>query len=301
MSAVIIPVVPAIQLRRILYATDFSEGSKMALPVVYAIARRYGSEVLAAHICSSHSHPLLTQDAVASLSQKEEIEAANELAELSRISRTLHIGTVPVLKTGEPVAELEKIVRGQAVDLAILSTHGRIGVQRVLLGSVAEATLRNLSCPVLTVGPCLDHRFRDAAAIRNILFPTDLSEESGAVFPYLASLAHEYKARITLLHVLPPETETNPDARSLAEPLRRQMQRMFAPQISPDCEAEFLIDCGDAAEEILKETSARGADLIGFGVRRAGGMATHFQTTVTYTVLIHATCPVLTCHHRPGW
>ena len=68
-----------------------------------------------------------------------------------------------------------------------------------------------------------------ATGIKHILFPTDLSDESRAVFPYLASLASEYKASLTLLHVLPIETATNPDAKSLAEPLRKEMQNIFSP------------------------------------------------------------------------
>src|SRR5947209_1012064 len=49
----------------------------------------------------------------------------------------------------------------------------------------------------------------------------------------------------------PPETEDNPEAITLAEPLRRQMMRIFCPQLSPMCEAEFLIDAGDASQKIL--------------------------------------------------
>jgi nucleotide-binding universal stress UspA family protein len=298
-TAVIVPIIPAIKLKRILYATDFSQGSKMALPVVNAIARRYNSEVLMTHICPSHHYPLITPEAVVTLDQRREREAAKELAELVRDNSILQIPTTSILKTGEPVAELEQIVRAQAVDLAVLSTHGRVGVKRLLMGSVAEALLRRLTCPVLTVGPQFANRFRGEIAIQNILFPSDLSEESQAVFPYLASLAHEYKGKITLLHVLPPETENNPEAKRLAEPLRRRMELIFGPEISPECETEFVTVSGDPAERILE--AARDADVIGFGIRKASEMSTHFRNTVSYRVLTNASCPVLTCRYRPQW
>jgi len=91
---------------------------------------------------------------------------------------------------------------------------------------------------------------------------------------------------MTLLHVLPIETASNPDARSLAEPLRKEMQRIFYPHIDPRSPAEFVIDFGDTSERIL----AHKADLIGLGI------TTHFRNTVAYRVLLGAHCPVLTSH-----
>jgi nucleotide-binding universal stress UspA family protein len=298
-AAVIVPMVPAIKLKRILYATDFSKGSKAAWPVVRTIASHYGSEVLVAHVLPP-PHVDLSKT-VAFSRQDEKRQAMNQLAELVKSNQTLGVATTAVVRTGEPVAELEKIVREQAVDLAVLTTHGRAGMKHLLMGSVAEVVFRNISCPVLTVGPHLEERFNTETEIKNILFPTDLSPESRAVFPYLASLAHEYKARITLLHVLPEETQTNPDARNLAEPLRNEMQRIFASQISPECEAEFVIESGNAAERILTEARERKADLIGFGIRKASEFATHLRNTVTYRVLLNANCPVLTCRSHHPW
>lgn len=291
-AAAIVPIIPAIQLKRILYATDFSEGSRIALGVVTAIARRYHSEVLAAHICPPLASTMETDS---------EGEARKNLANLLRVSNAWNIATTPIVKTGAPVKELDRIVQDECVDLAVVSTHGRTGLQHLMMGSVAEALVRDLSCPVLSVGPHLAHRFLVISEIQNILFPTDLSEESRAVFPYLASLAHEHGARITVLHVLPPETAGNPDAKTLAEPLRKQMMQIFCPQISPRCETEFLIEAGEASERILACARDRKADLIGLGIRKAGEMATHFRNTVTYRVLLQATCPVLTHRFHHQW
>jgi nucleotide-binding universal stress UspA family protein len=170
-----------------------------------------------------------------------------------------------------------------------------------MVGSVAESLVRNLPCPVITVGPLLAHRFLGMVKVQSILFPTDLSVESRAVFPYLASLAHEYGARITVLHVLPPETAGNPEAKTLAEPLREEMMHIFCPQISPECEAEFLIEAGDASECILACARDRKVDLIGLGIRKAGEMTTHFRNTVTYRILLNASCPVLTHRFHHQW
>src|SRR5579864_488339 len=281
-AATVVPVVSAIQLKRILYATDFSEGSRAALGVVSGIARRYRSEIFAVHVCEPLPYIMVTPEVVSVNEKRRATEVTNKLADLLHTTDVLQIPVKPFVKSGDPVEELTRMVRENNIDLAVLSSHGRVGFKHWVMGSVAEALFRHLSCPVLTVGPHLAHRFLGMADIHTILFPTDLSEESRAVFPYLVSLAHEHRAGIILLHVLPPETTGNPDAKALAEPLRQEMIRIFAPEISPRSEAEFLIDSGDASERILALAQERNVDLIGFGIRKAAEITTHLRNSVAY-------------------
>jgi nucleotide-binding universal stress UspA family protein len=170
------------------------------------------------------------------------------------------------------------------------------------MGSVAEELFRRLSCPVLTIGPCFTKMFSEKSRIKTLLFPTDLSRESRIIFPYLASVASENKSELILIHVLPEETGTNPDARVLAEPLRKELETVFAPLISPLCQAEFLIDFGNPAERILALAQQRGVDLIGMGVRQAPEfITTHFRNTVAYRIVLGAECPVLTWRPVEKW
>jgi nucleotide-binding universal stress UspA family protein len=103
-----------------------------------------------------------------------------------------------------------------------------------------------------------------------------------------------------LLHVLPIETETKPDARTLAEPLRQEMASFGGSQISPQCRAEFVIDFGDTAERILAHAQRRSVDLIGMEVRKAADITTHFRNTVAYRVVLGADCAVLTFRAGDG-
>lgn len=80
--------------------------------------------------------------------------------------------------------------------------------------------------------------------------------------------------------MLPIETATNPDALTLAEPLRQEMQKIFCPHIDPRTPVEFVIDLGDTAERILAHAESGRADLIGLGVRRGAEITTHFRNTV---------------------
>ncbi len=296
-SAVVIPIVPAIELKKILYATDFSDASLAALPLVSTIARKYGSRVFVVNVSTAISYAMVSPEAAAVLQHKDELAARARAQELMNGVDLAGLSATAMVRSGIPTEELTRFVHAQRIDLAILGTHGRTGLRHLLMGSVAEDLFRNLPCPVLTVGPNISKESLAATGIKHILFPTDLSDESRAVFPYLASLASEYKASLTLLHVLPVENATNPDAKSLTEPLRKEMQSIFSPHIDPRDPAEFIIDFGDIAERILAHAETGRADLIGLGVRKAGEITTHFRNTVAYRVLLQAHCPVLTARH----
>jgi nucleotide-binding universal stress UspA family protein len=297
-SAVVISVVPEVQIKRILYATDFSEASRTALPLVSAIARKYGSEVYIANIWTPLPYGMVTSEAVSTLDNRQEREAQAKASEFLATTELAGLQATVVVHPGDPVEELNRVVREQNIDLAVLSTHGRTGWKHLVMGSVAEELFRSLTCPVLTVGPCFSKWFSKNSQVKSILFPTDLSEESQSVFPYLASIASEYNSDITLMHVLPEEAGTNPEARKLAEPLRKEMEATFSPLISPRCRANFVIEFGDPAKCILTFAQRQNLDLIGMGVRKAVAISTHFRNTTAYRVVLGAECPVLTC--RPA-
>lgn len=290
---VVISIPPAIQVERILFATDFSRASERALPIVSAIARHYGSQVHLAHIWRSKPYPI--PNLGMPITSEEETQARGHMADLLVRPELQNLRTTVELEEGDPIERIANYVQAHAINLVILGTHARTRVAHALMGSVAEELFRTLKCPVLTIGPNLDSRFTIAKTINRILFPTDLSPESKAVFPHLASLAAEFGSGIVILHVLPKETETNPDARKLAEPLRQKMQEMFAHQLSCKTNAEFVLEFGeDVASRILSAADYYESDLIGLGVREGNELISHFRSTAAYKVAIGAACPVLT-------
>lgn len=301
MRAVAIPVLPAVRLKNILYATDFSEASRAALPMVASIARKYGSHIIAAHIWAPLPYSMVTPEALSVLEGKEASDAREVLEKLVRIKELEGLPVTPILKCGDAERELSRIVHQYHIDLAVLSTHGRTGFKRLLMGSVAEELFRSLPCPVLTVGPNISRRFDAQSEVKEILFPTDLSYESGAVFKYLATVAAEYGAHITLLHIVPREDRGHSAATDDPDRLRNAMRRMFCPQIDPRCDVRLIVEAGDPVELILAHALADKVDLIGFGVRKAGEIITHFRSTIPYKVVLEAECPVLTSHFGDGW
>lgn len=300
MNAVIVPIVPPITLKRILYATDFSDASRAALPAVAALARRYGAEIYVANIRSPLPYALATPEAISLMDNKREQEARGEINRIFHSREVEGLSLKAIIETGDPAQELSRAVEEYDIDLAVVGTHGRRGLMRLLMGSLAEELFRNVSCPVLTVGPHLARRFLSPEGIKTILCPTDLSSGSQAIFPYVSSLAMEYRSKIVLLHVIPVQDVRSASAKEKAAKARREIQRMFCGDIDPRCAFEIVIDFGDPACRILSCARSRHADLIALGVRQAGEGSTHFRNTIGYRIALEAECPVLTRRQAMG-
>ena len=288
------PPLPGTRVKKLLYATDFSEASRKALPIVAAIARKFDSELFIANVWYPLSYSMGRPDAPAALEAEQFEDAVACTREFSKCAELAGLNTTVVVEQGEVEEEIARVVQQRGVDLVVVGTHGRTGWKRLLMGSVSESLFRKLTCPVLTVGPALSERFSREFALKRLLFPVDFSEESRSVFPFIASLASQHGCELVLVHVLPEETGTNPDARKLAEPLRKDMELVYSPYLQKSCKAEFVIDFGDSVERILSLAETHNVDLIAMGVRNAPEFVTHFRNTITYRVVLEAKCPVLT-------
>jgi nucleotide-binding universal stress UspA family protein len=183
------------------------------------------------------------------------------------------------------------MVEDKRIDLIVMGTRGRTGVRRLLLGSAVEAVCRVATCPVLTVGPGLAPR--PATTFGRILFPTDLSDDSKRILPYLRQLAEEYQSEITVLHVMPEELVSNPDAATLAEPIRNTLIQTFEPELS-GLKVEFSIGFGETVETVLRTSRAKRVSLIAMGIHNAFLPGVQLKSSTAYRIMAGAHCPVLT-------
>lgn len=147
MSAVAIPILPAIRLKNVLYATDFSEASRAALPIVATIARKYGSQVFAAHVWAPQPYTMVSREELALLDGKEESDAREVLESFVRIKELEGISITPLVTCGDAARELGRMVRQKHIDLAILSTHGQNRVQTPAAGISGGRALPQFAVP----------------------------------------------------------------------------------------------------------------------------------------------------------
>ena len=105
-SAVVIPIVPGIELKRILYATDFSDASLAALPLVSAIARRYGSQVFVVNVWTPVPYTMVSPEAAGVMQHKDEREAQAQVRQLLKTRELAGLSATAIVKSGIPEQEL---------------------------------------------------------------------------------------------------------------------------------------------------------------------------------------------------
>ena len=190
---------------------------------------------------------------------------------------------------------VEPVMRENKIDLLVLGTHGRTGVQKLLMGSVTEEIWRRSQVPVLTVGP--ETRNMPAAGrFKCVLFATDFTPAAQAAFPYAAAMARETHGRVLLLHVVRQFKKEEILGEQAALESLRQMDNMLPDDADLWCVPELVVKHGRPAERILEVATRSGADLIVLGVRKGDdfGIATHAERTIAHDVVVNAACPVLT-------
>lgn len=140
-----------IQIRRILHPTDFSEGSELAFELAVALARDYGAKLTLLHV----GHPPVTALGAPTLEPPLAEEWNRpDLEEALRKLKPKGLKAEPEyrLAIAESASnEIVRVAKEIGCDVVVLGTHGRTGLMRLLLGSVAEHVVRNAPCSVLTV------------------------------------------------------------------------------------------------------------------------------------------------------
>jgi nucleotide-binding universal stress UspA family protein len=143
-------------IRRILHATDFSPASRPALRMAQEMARAFKAKLVLFHSAEIVVPTALGEGYVSPAVLEQIWTAAREGADrsMSRLAKTVRgrgLRVVPLISEGPPAPAIVQVAVRQKVDLIVIGTHGRTGVKRFLLGSVAERVVRTSRKPVLTV------------------------------------------------------------------------------------------------------------------------------------------------------
>jgi nucleotide-binding universal stress UspA family protein len=291
-----------VMFRNILLASDYSASANLAMPYAAGMARSFGATLYAMHVQEPINYALPP-------GTWQGLELTREMEEkflVEAVRRDFPDVRPHVLHADGVVwRAIEAAIRKHAIDLVVVGTRGRTGIGKALLGSVAEKILRHAPCPVLTVGPQACHEAGRRGRMSSILFATDFGAASLAAAPIAVSLAEEYQAKLTLLHVMEKrggnEMEMPCDA---AEACQQRLRSLVAEEAKMWCEPHFVVDCGlgdrsgAAWERILGQAQAREADLIVMGVHQPEGVFpgadAHLEIATVQGVVAHARVPVLT-------
>ena len=213
---------------------------------------------------------------------------------LSRKAFTLSRGSVeatPVLLQGDPKEMVPKLAEKNAPSLIVLGTHGKKGLERLLLGSDAEEVLRHAGCPVLTVGPAVPNLQDKTWRIREVICATTLEPRSAEVVAYAHKLAAMYEAELVLFHVKSSsEQEEDVDWMSFEEAFHHYIPG----DLGQRSWLQTRLASASPGTSILDLAKQRSSDLIVMGAHPASSVATHLPRGTAAKVLAEAPCPVMT-------
>ena len=134
---------------KILFPTDFSPASESALRWATSLARDTGARLLIVHVEEPPTAYVGGDYAIPETTAPARHELAKLLALVVPFDQGISYEHRILL--GDPAPEIVKLAEEEKVDLIVLGTHGRTGLSRLLMGSVAEHVVRRADCPVLTV------------------------------------------------------------------------------------------------------------------------------------------------------
>jgi nucleotide-binding universal stress UspA family protein len=277
----------AVTFEHILVPTDFSDVSRRALEYAKTLAKPGNSELLLAHV--SPGANLITSPEVAWLDAAE-IEGLEEqeLEQRGAALRSEGYRARTISLTGPLCDQLLSAIKEYKVDLIVLGTHGRKGMERLLLGSDAEALLRHAHCPVISIGPDVEEN--KTWDLREVICATTLEPHSAEVVAYAQKLALQHGAGLILLHVKDVVNETDVDWVSFEDAFHYYALE----NLGKSSWLRARLSSAAPGISIVDLAKQRGSDLIVMGARPASSMATHLPPGIAAKVLLAAPCPVMT-------
>jgi len=195
---------------------------------------------------------------------------------------------------------ISDVVKRNEIDLLVLASHGRHGIPRLVLGSVAEDVFRNVSCPVLTVGPDVKPCNNREMKIKKVLLATHF--EAGSTAPACAAqLCNEFGAELTVLHVADENkvAANGKTSKGLAQQLMSVVPTEACLWQKPEC----ILKYGLPSANILEVAQQMHADLIVLGARHPepAKINSHLPWATAARVIAEAECPVLTVLQKDSY
>lgn len=212
------------------------------------------------------------------------------------------------VRRGKPAETIVEAAGGSEGTLITMATHGRSGIRRWLLGSVAEKVLRATANPLLLVRATGQDKVRLGTPIQSITVPLDGSELAASVLPVVTTIAHKMNVGITLFRAyeLPASAyygseDYLPNYEELKDSLRKEVEDYLAKKIASLKEhgigkTSFFLAEGAGPDEIISYARKHPDTLIAMCTHGRSGMKRWVLGSVTEKVVRHSGDPVLVIH-----
>src|SRR5678815_2165496 len=290
-----------IMFKNILCPIDRSPSSLQSFDRAIAIARWQGARLHLLEVIESVASPGGVGPKQAGVLNEARVALEKDLRQMLVSRRASDVKVEIVMREGNVVREILAQASDSRADLLVIGSHGRGGVQRLVLGSVAEKVLRQATCPVLTIRRGVSRPRRNRSPFKTILCPTDLSETGNNAVAFAKRLARAAAARLIVMSAVEwpfgvPVT-SGPIA-ELQEVLETNARKALALQLpkprAGQPAAKAVVVHGNASAAIVKLARARSADLIVMGVSGRGAVDVVLLGSTTHHVIRRGEWPVLT-------
>jgi nucleotide-binding universal stress UspA family protein len=225
-----------------------------------------------------------------------------QLAEAVRRLQNKRVSAEGRSVLGVPSAQICAVATESHADLIVLGTRGKTGLEHLLLGSTAERVVIKAPCPVFTVCHTGDAAWAPhSAGFQHILAPVDFSDCSLDALEYAVQIAQQFKATVTILHVLEP-VSYGLDLTLIHRSERERTRARLETELDALAHAIALegltvhraIRGGTPADSLLHFIDENRCDLVVMGTHGRRGVSHLVNGSVAESVLRRAACPVLT-------
>lgn len=269
---------------KILVPLDGSDLSERAIPWADAWAGALDADVELLRVMSTPAFmPTSSDDVYDYFDGRETLKAQQALvAATSKFKYAKRIETR--LVDGFPSDTIVTQARERGSTLIIMATHGRGGLTRTLMGSVASSVIRRSHVPVL---PIRSDLLQPPGVPRKVLVPVDGTALAAGVVPYLVPIAHAVRLSVSLYWVAP---EDGPGSAATAGRIEQLAEKLGMEHVSADIEIEHG---SDPAAAITSFATRNGFSFIAMSTHGYHGLGRWTLGSVTDWVIRHATVPVM--------
>jgi nucleotide-binding universal stress UspA family protein len=281
-----------IHLDRVLFPTDGSDCAEYARQHAFYLADRFEAALHVIHV----------EERAPELADVIDVSEADVLADLHAPTGGTAVAEPRVRERSVVHPSVPDGILSYAAEhdtnLTVLGTHGRSGVRRLVLGSVAEEVVRRAPHPVMTVGRGATPPEKMEGG--HLLVPVDFSDQQSRLLTHARELALAYGMTLTLLHVVEQESLPDvygayadpPEPGVLADRTETALDERADALRDHGVDVRVAVRSGHAATEVLDAAEENDADLLAIATHGRSGVERMLMGSVAETVIRRAPCPV---------
>ncbi|HET6447264.1 MAG TPA: universal stress protein, partial [candidate division Zixibacteria bacterium] len=274
-------------LSRVLVPLDGSKLSEVALSAASTISRKNGTQLVLMSVRQGpDGHRLLPNIQTEPPAERDIVDYERYLGQVSDELQKSGITSESSVSVGEAAEEITARIQVGDIDLLVLSTHGRTGVGRVLMGSVADQVIQRATIPMLLVRP-FGKQKNEILLFEKVLVALDGSAEAELSLPYAAAIGKRFNSNLLLLTV-PADLESSTHIASLQLYLDRVAETFSELKL----ETDTVVVGSDPGYTIVEVAESENVDLIILATHGRGDRERFMIGSVADTVISHSHCPV---------